>query len=95
VAKKREHCKSTKNRQVELSPISGIASSKSRFLLAKQHVPIFTHHVPPHPGAKPTQHNGPEWEGKKNACYFLLMYQPKPLRSNSMKLDYTWDAFQK
>jgi len=62
VAKKREHYESTKNGQFDLSPISGIASSKSLFLSAKQCVPIFTCCVPPHPGAKPTQHNGPEWK---------------------------------
>ena len=99
IANKREHSESSKNKQFQLSPNSGIASSKALFLSAKQCIPLFTHHVPPHPGPRPTDQTGPEyklWKEKADtyACYLLIMYQPEPLCTHSSPLHYTWDALK-
>jgi len=102
IANKREQCESSKNLQFELSPHSGLASSKALFLSAKQRIPIFTRRVPAHPGTRPTQDGSEllQWKEKADAYarYFLIMYQPEPLIYNHapvhIPLQYTWDAFQ-
>jgi len=49
VANKRDHCESTRNKQFELSPNSGIASSKALFFFqqnnAFHYLPITYHHI--------------------------------------------------
>jgi len=83
IANKREHCESSKNKQFQLAPNSGLASSKALFLSAKQHIPLFTHCVPPHPGSRPTEQTGPEFlfmEGE-GRCICLLLPNYVPTRT--------------
>jgi len=99
IANKREQCESSKNRQFLLSPNSGLTSSKALFLSAKHKIPLFTRRVPSHPGLKPTEQTGPEfnlWMEKANqyASYFLTMYRPEPFITNSPPLQYTWDTLE-
>jgi len=98
IAKKHNKNESIKNMQFELSPKSGLASSKALFLSAKQQIPIFTQPSPPHPGTMPETHGSAlvQWKERANAYahYFLMMYWPEPLSMHDLPMEYTWDAFQ-